>query len=74
MVVSLVTLLFMQPDPAMLRQLDHVVFVVRDLPGAIDDYRRRGFTVTPGGEHVDRQTHNAVIPFADGSYLERSKD
>jgi len=37
----------------MLRQLDHVVFVVRDLQAAIADYRRRGFTVTPGGEHAD---------------------
>jgi len=54
----------------MLRQLDHVVFVFRDLQLAIDDYRRRGFTVTPGGEHADRITHNALIPFADGTYLE----
>jgi catechol 2,3-dioxygenase-like lactoylglutathione lyase family enzyme len=50
--------------------LDHVVFVVRDLQAAIDDYRRRGFTVTPGGEHTDGLTHNALVPFADGSYLE----
>jgi hypothetical protein len=55
---------------AVLRQLDHVVFVVRDLSAAMDDYRRRGFTVTPGGEHADGVTHNALIPFADGSYLE----
>ena len=54
----------------MLRQLDHVVFVARDLQAAIDDHRRRGFTVTPGGEHADHVTHNAVIPFADGTYLE----
>ena len=54
----------------MLRQLDHVVFVVRDLQAAIADYRRRGFTVTPGGEHADGLTHNALVPFADGSYLE----
>ena len=54
----------------MLRQLDHVVVVVRDLHGAIDDYRRRGFTVTPGGEHSDGLTHNALVPFADGSYVE----
>jgi len=53
-----------------LRQLDHVVFVFRELQSAIDDYRRRGFTVTPGGEHADRITHNALIPFADGTYLE----
>jgi hypothetical protein len=54
----------------MLRQLDHVVFVARDLQAAIDDHRRRGFTVTPGGEHADGLTHNALVPFADGSYLE----
>ena len=54
----------------MLRQFDHVVFVFRDLQTAIDDHRRRGFTVTPGGDHADRITHNALIPFADGTYLE----
>jgi len=54
----------------MLRQLDHVVMVARDLASAMDDYRRRGFTVTPGGEHADGLTRNALIPFADGSYLE----
>jgi hypothetical protein len=54
----------------MLRMLDHVVRVVPDLRTAIDDHRRRGFTVTPGGEHADGQTHNALISFADGSYLE----
>jgi len=54
----------------MLRRLDHVVLVARDLNSAIADHRRRGFTVTPGGEHADGATHNALIPFADGSYLE----
>jgi hypothetical protein len=54
----------------MLRQLDHVVLVARDLKTAIADHRRRGFTVTPGGEHADGVTHNALITFADGSYLE----
>jgi hypothetical protein len=54
----------------MLRQLDHVVLVVRDLSGAMVDHRRRGFTVTPGGEHADGVTHNALITFADGTYLE----
>jgi hypothetical protein len=54
----------------MLRQLDHVVLVARDLNTAIADHRRRGFTVTPGGEHADGMTHNALITFADGSYLE----
>jgi hypothetical protein len=54
----------------MLRQLDHVVLVARDLNAAMTDHRRRGFTVTPGGEHADGVTHNALITFADGSYLE----
>jgi hypothetical protein len=53
-----------------LRQLDHVVLVVRDLAFATADHRRRGFTVTPGGEHADGVTHNALITFADGAYLE----
>lgn len=34
------------------------------------DHRRRGFTVTPGGEHAGGETHNALIAFADRSYLE----
>jgi glyoxalase-like protein len=50
--------------------LDHVVLVVRELDAAIADHRRRGFTVTVGGEHADGLTHNALVPFADGSYLE----
>ena len=54
----------------MLRQLDHVVFVARDLNAAVTDHRRRGFTVTPGGDHADKMTHNALITFRDGSYLE----
>ena len=54
----------------MLRKLDHVVLVARDLNTAMADHRRRGFTVTPGGEHADGATHNALISFADGSYLE----
>jgi hypothetical protein len=54
----------------MLRQLDHVVLVVRDLASAMSDHRRRGFTVTLGGEHADGITHNALITFADGTYLE----
>ena len=54
----------------MLRQLDHVVLVVRDLASAMADHRRRGFTVTPGGEHADHVTHNALIAFVDGTYLE----
>ena len=50
--------------------LDHVVYVAHDLAAAVQDHRRRGFTVTPGGEHVGGVTHNALVCFADGSYLE----
>ncbi|MBX6770666.1 MAG: VOC family protein [Chloroflexi bacterium] len=54
----------------MLRSIDHIVILVRDLTRAAADYERAGFTVTPGGEHADGTTHNALIPFADGTYCE----
>ena len=50
--------------------LDHCVIVVHDLEQAVRDYQKLGFTVSPGGIHADGQTHNALIPFADGTYLE----
>jgi glyoxalase-like protein len=53
-----------------LKMLDHVVYVARDLAEAVEDHKRRGFTVTPGGEHAGGVTHNALVCFADGSYLE----
>jgi hypothetical protein len=37
---------------------------------AIGDYESLGFTVTAGGEHADGASHNALVAFADGSYLE----
>src|SRR4030088_924396 len=52
------------------RGLDHVVLVVLDLAAAVADHRARGFTVTPGGEHAGGLTHNALVGFQDGSYLE----
>ena len=54
----------------MIRGLDHVVLVVLDLAAAVADHRARGFTVTPGGEHAGGLTHNALVGFQDGSYLE----
>lgn len=50
--------------------LDHVVIAVADLAQAIADYRALGFTVVPGGRHPGRTSHNALVVFADGSYLE----
>ena len=54
----------------MLTRLDHLVILVRDLDGAVRDYERLGFAVTPGGEHADGLTRNALIPVEDGSYFE----
>ncbi|MCS7051701.1 MAG: VOC family protein [Thermomicrobium sp.] len=53
----------------MLRQIDHLVVLVPDLDQAASVYRDAGFTVVPGGEHPTG-THNALIGFRDGSYLE----
>lgn len=51
-------------------QLDHVVILVDDLESSSADYRQRGFNVVQGGEHKAFGSHNALIPFVDGSYLE----
>ena len=54
----------------MLTRLDHLVILVLDLERAVKDYERLGFLVTPGGEHADGLTRNALIPFRDGTYFE----
>src|SRR5215212_11710577 len=54
----------------MLSRLDHLVILVSDLELASADYQRLGFVVTPGGEHADGLTRNALIPFEDGFYFE----
>lgn len=51
-------------------QFDHAVIAVHDLDQAVLDYRALGFTTTYGGEHATGTTHNALICFQDGSYLE----
>ena len=50
--------------------LDHIVIAVNDLDTAITDYRALGFQVLVGGQHPGRTSHNALVVFADGSYLE----
>lgn len=50
--------------------LDHLVILVKDLSRAIDDYASLGFTVQRGGTHADGRTHNALIGFEDGSFIE----
>ena len=49
--------------------IDHLVIVVKDLQQAANDYHQLGFTVVPGGKHPVG-SHNVLISFADGSYLE----
>jgi catechol 2,3-dioxygenase-like lactoylglutathione lyase family enzyme len=53
-----------------LRGIDHVVIVVKNLSQTIRDYEQLGFTVIIGGEHAHRGSHNALILFQDGSYVE----
>ena len=50
--------------------IDHIIILVQDLAIASADYAELGFTVVPGGEHTGGATHNALIAFADGVYLE----
>jgi hypothetical protein len=50
--------------------LDHVVVIVPALGEAVRRYTGAGFVVTPGGRHDAIPTENAVVAFADGSYLE----
>src|SRR5208283_346697 len=53
----------------MFTSVDHVAIVVNDLESAIASYTRAGFTVVRGGKHPIG-THNALIAFGDGTYLE----
>ncbi|MBI3458053.1 MAG: VOC family protein, partial [Candidatus Rokubacteria bacterium] len=53
----------------MLTGIDHLVIAVPDLETAMARYRELGFTVVRGGRHPVA-THNALIAFADGAYLE----
>jgi glyoxalase-like protein len=53
----------------MLLGIDHLVIVVQDLDQATRDFAGVGFTVVPGGKHPVG-SHNVLIPFSDGSYIE----
>lgn len=50
--------------------LDHVVIAVHDLVQAMNNYRQLGFQVLTGGKHPGRESSNAVIVFADRTYIE----
>ena len=51
-------------------RFDHAVILVNDLEKGTEDYRAFGFNVFYGGKHADGKTHNALIVFRDGTYLE----
>jgi len=57
------------PANAAIRGIDHLTIMFKELDFAMAAYRDLGFTVVPGGEHPVG-THNALVAFADGSYLE----
>ena len=50
--------------------LDHLVIAVSDLQQASADYQALGFNVVVGGQHQHAPTQNALVYFADGTYLE----
>jgi glyoxalase-like protein len=53
----------------MILGIDHLVIVVNDLEHSGRDYAKLGFTVVAGGQHPVG-SHNVLISFRDGSYLE----
>ena len=53
----------------MIQGIDHLVVVVSNLDQAAKDYEQLGFKVVPGGRHPVG-SHNVLISFRDGSYLE----
>ncbi|KAE8260822.1 hypothetical protein A4X13_0g115 [Tilletia indica] len=61
------------PLSAPLPAIDHLIHrcsSIADLRVAIKTFSALGFTVLEGGQHADGLTRNALIVFADGSYLE----
>ncbi len=54
----------------MILGIDHVLIAVADLELANETYQQLGFQVLPGGKHPKMGTHNALVPLADGTYLE----
>ena len=56
-------------DFHMIKSIDHIVIAAHSLEKAMETYRALGFTVIAGGRHP-YGSHNALIGFADGSYIE----
>ncbi len=54
----------------MITGIDHVLIAVEDLELAVEVYEQLGFQVLRGGDHPRMGTSNALVPLADGTYLE----
>ena len=51
--------------------LDHLVFATPDLEKSVAEIAEKwGVQPTPGGKHVGRGTHNALLDLGNGGYLE----
>jgi hypothetical protein len=51
--------------------IDHLVYATPNLEKTVADIAAKwGVQPTPGGKHAGRGTHNALLSFGDGSYLE----
>ena len=53
----------------MITGIDHIVIAAHSLERAMETWRGLGFTVVEGGKHP-YGSYNALIGFADGSYIE----
>jgi len=53
----------------MFTRIDHVMICVPDLPQGIEQYRKLGFNIYPGGTHTGKGTH-AAIAFNQDDYVE----
>ncbi len=53
----------------MFTRIDHVMICVPDLQQGIEQYKKLGFNIYPGGVHPGKGTHNAIA-FNQDDYLE----
>ncbi len=49
---------------------DHLVYLVPDLAAAVDRFTSLGMPPSPGGRHLSRGTHNAILRLGNRRYLE----